>query len=292
LELKKKILQHSGSLYAVCYSKKLNLIFTGGADNIVASWDPVTFENTDFSIKTNSSVLNLTIVNENQLFIGLFNGDVHIIDLESKQEIKYITYHKKGVYTSLYDSKSNYLAIGSGDGNLSIWDCDNYELLLSQKISESKIRAIEMLDNVLYIGTTEGVLYLFDVVNMALLQRYVIGEEGINSLCPIPNKNSILLGGKDAHLTIYKAESNEIILRIPAHNWAVYKTILVGDKVYSCSRDKTIKEWDLETMNLIRRYSFPQVKGHTHSVNNLVYISDFNYIVSVGDDKAICIWSL
>ncbi|MFT6715433.1 MAG: WD repeat-containing protein 61 [Saprospiraceae bacterium] len=292
MELRKKILQHAGPLYAVCYTSKLDLIFTGGADNIVASWDPITFENTDFSIKTSSTILNLTIVNETQLFIGLFNGDVHVIDLETKKEIKYITYHKKGVYASLYNRKTNYLIIGSGDGNLSIWDCKNYDLLLSKKISDSKIRAITMVDNLVYVGTTEGVLYVLDVVDMSLVDSYNISEEGINSLSLIPQKNAILLGGKDAHLTMYSTSLNKVVLKIPAHNWAIYKVLVIENILITCSRDKTIKEWDLTTMNLIKRHGFPQVKSHTHSVNSMEYIAKHQLIVSVGDDKAICIWSL
>jgi WD40 repeat protein len=62
--LDQKHKKHSGSLYAVAFSSKLNLLFTGGADKIVASWNLETQENTPLSIKTDSAVLNLRYLND------------------------------------------------------------------------------------------------------------------------------------------------------------------------------------------------------------------------------------
>ncbi|MFT6747136.1 MAG: WD40 repeat protein [Glaciecola sp.] len=292
MELEKKILQHAGSLYAVCYSKKLDLIFTGGVDNVVASWNPRTFENTDFSIKTKSTILNLTIANEKHLVIGLFNGDIHIIDLVARKEIKYITYHKKGVFAARYNAANNCLIVGSGDGKLSIWNCDNYELLLSKQISESKIRAIEIHDDSAFIGTTEGVMYTIDINNLQLVATQQVNEEGINSLCYLPQKDAILIGGKDAHLKVFSLVKKSAVLDIAAHNWAIYKLIIIDGSLYSCSRDKTIKQWDVDTLELSKRYSYPEFKAHTHSVNNMAYVSKHNFLISVGDDKAICYWKI
>ena len=290
MEFEKKIMQHAASLYAICYSEKLDLVFTGGADNVVASWNPATFENTDFTIKTNSTVVNLQIINESQLFIGLFNGDIHIIDLDQKKEIKYITHHKKGIYASLYDVKSNRLVIGSGDGMLTIWDCENYELLLSQEVSTSKIRAVEIQDSEVYIGTAEGVLYVINIESLQLQSRNRVNDSGINSLCILPEKNAVLVGGKDAHIYVFNLEKNTVVLDIAAHNWAIYKMLIIDGKLYSCSRDKTIKQWNLISMDVEKRYCYPEFKGHTHSINNMVYVQKYNYLVSVGDDKAICYW--
>jgi len=292
MKIEKKILQHSGSLYATCYSEKLDLLFTGGADNIVASWDPKTFENTDFSIKTKSTVLSLTIVNEKHLVIGLFNGDVHIIDLEQKKEIKFITHHKKGVFAAKYDAVSNYLILGSGDGKMSVWNCETFELLLSKDLSDSKIRAIEIHQERAYIGTSEGVLYTINLKELILLDSQQVNEEGINSLCSLPTKNAILIGGKGAHLAVYSLEKKVAVLDIAAHNWAIYKLLVINEYLYSCSRDKTIKQWDINSLDLVERYSYPEHKAHTHSVNNLIYVKKHNYLVSVGDDKAICFWKL
>lgn len=290
MKLVKKIAQHSASLYAVCYSPELDLIFTGGADKIVASWNPTTFENTSFSIKTKSAVLNLTCLPNNRLFIGLFNGDFHIIDLSTKEEVKYFTKHKKGVYCcSVTDN--GLLVIGSGDGLVSIWNSEDYSLLFEKQICNGKIRAIESVGGNCFIGDSEGFLLNIDLETLALVNRKQIIECGISSLCYLPHKESIIIGDKDAGMHVYNVASGEILLSFPAHNWPIYQIIFDKDLgMFSCSRDKTIKEWNANSLDVMDRLAWPAHKGHTHSINNLCFSQHHKALISVSDDKVICIW--
>ena len=291
MQLLKKITEHSGSIYALAHDPNSDLLFTGGADKIVASWDLNTFKNTPFSIKTKSAVLNLNLINEQHLFIGLFNGDFHIIDIQNKQELKHFTFHKKGVFASTYSKEFNRLLVGSGDGNLSIWDTKTYTLLHSDKISEGKIRTIEIINSLAYIGTSEGYVLVIEINTLQQIASYKINEEGINTLCFLKQKNALLIGGKKASLFVFSLSKNETILEIPAHNWPIYKILNLESKgLFTCSRDKTIKQWNPENLELIKRYCFPEFKGHTHSINNLIYISSKKLLISAGDDKSWCAW--
>ena len=290
LRLTKKIIQHSASLYAASYSEKLDLLFTGGADKIVASWNPNNYENTNFSIKTQSAVLNLNVINEQHLFIGLFNGHFHIIDLDSKKEIKFITKHKKGIYASCINSKNKYLLVGSGDGALSIWDTEKFELVLEQKICEGKIRAIATNNDLAYIGTSDGKLLVVNLLDLTLIKSIQINDEGLSSIVHLTEKNALLLGGKNAWLYIFEESKSKVIHSFPAHNWAIYQLCQNDNYIFSASRDKVIKQWDKKTLGVVDKLCWPEHKGHTHSINNLLFINKHNTLVSVGDDKAICFW--
>lgn len=290
MNLIKKISKHAGAIYAVCFSEKLDLVFTGGADKIIASWNPVTHENTSFSIKTSSAILNLNTIGENFLLVGLFNGMIHVIDLNTKKEVKCIKHHQKGIFTSHYVPSKNLLLIGDGTGQLSIWDSTNYSLLINQKISTEKIRAISSNADNAYIGTADGLVYKIDLTDFTNVDQFRINEKGINSICLMKDKNVMVIGGKDAHLYLFDLVSKKIVHNVPAHNWPIYQVLEYNNLLFSCSRDKTIKQWDSTSMDLMNRYSFPHYKGHTHSINNLTYIPKYKTLVSVGDDKSICFW--
>lgn len=290
LKILKKISQHAGAIYAVAYCKKLDLILTGGADKVVASWNPNTFENTPFSIKTQSAIVTLQVINEKYLFIGLFNGHFHIIDIENKKEVKYFTKHKKGIYACTSEYNSNILIVGSGDGMISIWDIENFTLLFEQKIGNGKIRAIECINDKAFIGNSEGKILIVDLKDFKLMNSIDINSEGINSICYIASKNAMLVGGKNAWIYVFDIKNTKVVHSFPAHNWAVYKIINNKNSIYSCSRDKTIKEWDNKNLELKNRYCWPEYKSHTHSVNNMIYIENHEFIVSVSDDKSIIIW--
>lgn len=56
---------------------------------------------------------------------------------------------------------------------------------------------------------------------------------------------------------------------------------------YTASRDKTIKIWNFMTGNLLLEF-----KGHENWVKGLALIEDFDYLISIGEDKTIRIWDL
>ena len=217
---------------------------------------------------------------------------MHLIDLNKRKEIKYIKHHEKGVFASDSDPLNKLFAIGSGDGLLSVWDSENYEMVFSSVLDSAKIRAIVCHDNKMYIGTSKGLMYVLDNKTLVIEKSYIINETGINSLCFLPQKNAVLVGGKDAYFSIFSLDKKEIVFKVAAHNWAIYKILIANKHLYSCSRDKTIKEWDMHSLDPVKRYCYPDFKAHTHSVNNLVYIEKHAKIVSAGDDKAVCFWKL
>lgn len=296
-QLLKKYKKHSGSLYAVAYSKKLGLLFTGGADKIVATWDLDADENTPFSIKTDSAVLNLRLLNdEKHLFVGLFNGNFHVIDLETKQEIKFFPYHKSGVFSTCYIESQDILFVGAGDGTMSIWDTKTFELIKNFKISDGKIRAIQAYnvegdEGCVFIGTSEAKVYKIDFQDLGKAELFYKHDQPIYCLSFHPAKHALLIGDKNAHLTAVETKSAQAVLSLAAHNWPIYAIEWISDDVFAtCSRDKIVKIWDGNALEVKQRLSFPDHKGHINSINNLLYIPSEEKLVSIGDDKQICIW--
>lgn len=301
--IEQKHKKHSGSLYAVAFNTRLNLLFTGGADKVVASWDLEKKENTPLSVKTDSAILNLKFLNNEQhLFVGLFNGNFHIIDIDSRKEIKFFPYHKSGVFSSCYIAEHNLLFVGAGDGTVSVWDTNDFQLLKNYKIADGKIRAIQYFNKSVYIGNSEGMVYQ---IALEALDKAVLvfkHTSSIYSLAFHEQKNALLLGDKNAHLTALKlkpadASDQKIetlteLLTIAAHNWPIYSIEWTNENEFAtCSRDKIVKIWDATTLEVKQRLCFPEHKGHLNSINNLLFIPESQRIISVGDDKQIIVWS-
>jgi WD40 repeat protein len=292
-KLIKKINQHSGSLYAVNYWKSKNLLLTGGADKIVASWDLSSFENTPFSIKTNSAILALEITpDEKFLFIGLFNGNFHVIDLQTRAEVKFIPFHKTGLFAISYSDENKRLILGSGDGTYSVWDTQNFTLLDKGKLAFGKIRAIQQHNGKAVLGTSEGNIVEIDLQNFKVKNLFQLeNNNSIFSMLYYPNKKVWLVATKSAFIHAINLEQQKEIFSFPAHNWPVYKMEWIDNNfIATCSRDKTIKIWNAQNLEIHQRLEFNPHKSHTHSINNLLYISSLKRLISIGDDKSICIW--
>ena len=290
--LNQKHKKHNGPLYAVTYSERHKLLFTGGSDKIVAAWDLEKGENVPLSIKTESAILNFQLLNDDKhLFIGLFNGDFYVIDIDSRKEVIYSSDHKLGVFCSCYIKKRNMLFVGSGDGKLTIWDVAKNTLLQIHQFGKGKIRAIHNVDENVFIGNSEGEIFQINIFNLSSSDLFAEIQYPIFCLNSNVNNDVLLVGDKNAHLSGIDILTKTVIQSIPAHNWPIYKIEWLNpDEFATCSRDKIIKIWDAKSFKVKQRLCFPEFAGHINSVNNLVSIPSIKSVVSIGDDKQICLW--
>ena len=109
-------------------------------------------------------------------------------------------------------------------------------------------------------------------------------------MCFSRDSEFLYTGGKDAHLRCWNWKSGEEKITVPAHNYVIYDLILLdeGNVLVSASRDKTIKVWSAEDLRFQQRLDLKE-KGHRHSVNSLVKLSESSF-VSGSDDKKIIVW--
>ena len=89
---------HSASLYALAPGRTKGMLFSAGADKVVAEWDVNLPDPNPFAIRTERTVYSLLNLDRKQLVIGTIVGGMHIIDLETKQEIRHLKFHDKGIF--------------------------------------------------------------------------------------------------------------------------------------------------------------------------------------------------
>ena len=211
----------------------------------------------------------------------------------SREEIKFFPYHKSGVFSSNLVKERNLLFVGSGDGTISIWDTSEYKLIQNYKISKGKIRAIQQVNDAIYIGTSEGDLIKIECSDLSVANKINQHASAIYCLTKHKENNTLLIGDKDAHLSVYDLIKNKITISLPAHNWPIYGLEWIGNDFFAtCSRDKIVKIWDAQKLEVIQRLSFPNHKGHLSSINNLKYCENNQKLISIGDDKQICVWEI
>ena len=106
---------------------------------------------------------------------------------------------------------------------------------------------------------------------------------------------------------------------IPAHNYAIYSIVFSPDGKYfaTASRDKTIKIWDANNLNVLSRINKESFDGHINSVNKLMWTTSpksspresvlsrdqkglsnspagvvGSYLISASDDRKVMVWEI
>jgi len=288
MKKKLEIREHAQGIFAVCESK--NQIFTCSADGLVVSWDLLTGKQNRFVIKTSVPAYALA-ASDHLLFVGLNNGDLHWIDLSSKQEIKFFKQHKNSIFSLLHDGKSNRLISTDSDGYVGIWNIQKMSLDLFFQLPCGKIRATALNQDskLLALGGQNGMVYLFETEFFNEQHHFFAHQEGVTAIQFHPNENLILTGGKDAFLRVWDLSNFEKLKAFPAHLYAIYGIQFSPDFRYfaTCSRDKTIKIWSSEFYNCKKKLD-AKVGGHQHSVNSILWNS--LGLISVSDDRRILLW--
>jgi WD40 repeat protein len=134
---------HSGAVYSLAWDEQEQIVFSGGADKVVASWNVELTEQKKLTIRTSAPIYSLLVVPlSRRLFIGLSDGNLHVIDLDKRTEIASSHPHQGGIYDLAYDAKHDWVWSAGGDGWLHIWNATTAEKLRSIPFSQEKIRQI------------------------------------------------------------------------------------------------------------------------------------------------------
>ena len=283
---------HAAPIYAITPYKN-NCFFTGGADKIVALWDVEKKENLPFHIKVDFGIYHLHFSeNNNLLFISQSKGGVHVINTKEKKETAYLLGHKKGVYKTLVSAKHNVILCLGGDGLCSVWDLKTYKHVKTIPISSGKLRDAIIIDDHVWIGCGSGNLTQLNLINLTATKTLQIAKDAIYTILPHPkNSNILLCAGKDALIYASNLMTGQTFT-FPAHNFGIYKLLYIPNTnlIASCSRDKSIKIWDVTDYSFVQKLTFQNRIGHTNSINNMLLEPNTNTLVSVGDDKRIIAW--
>lgn len=288
----KKILEireHAQGIYDLAMSDSQS-VFTCSGDGFVVLWDLERGKQSPFIVKTSVPAYALAVSDE-LLFIALNNGDLHWVNLNSKEEIKFFQQHRSAIFCLVYEPKLKMLVSTDADGFVGIWDVEHMRLNLFFQLPTGKIRAVAFSDDakMLALGGQDGNIHLFETDFFNEVHRFYAHKEGVTSIAFHPGGQSLVTGGKDAHLRVWDLNNWSKLIAFPAHLYAIYGIVFSPDasKFASCSRDKTIKIWNAADFSMVQRLDV-KVGGHQHSVNAVHW--NEQGLISVSDDRRLICW--
>ena len=260
-------------------------IYTGGGDRVVCSWNSATGEQLPLSLKTDATVFCIH-QHKNLLLLGTTIGHVHIIDLDQKKEVKNLKLAKKEIFKFCNLQKANTLLVGDGDGFLHVLNLDSLQILRRIPIYDNMaIRAIFTNENSVFVAGASKQLLELDIEHLNVTYTYEV-PDSVYSIVSDPKKPVFYTGGKDGRIHAWKLGSTTPLLSIDAHNFGIYDLQLQDDKLYTCSRDKSIKRWNLKDLSF--DWKTQNLQGHSRSVNAIRNSKDT--LISVGDDGKVIFW--
>jgi WD repeat-containing protein 61 len=278
---------HQGSIYAIVATGRETFV-TAGSEGLLVQWDIRKPAEGELLAKIPGVVYSLLFF-ETFLLAGTTTGKIHVIDVEKRKELRILQYHQAPVFRIAWNENTRQFISLAGDGVVQIYD-DQLNPVKKITASSGKLRSIAFHEDEIAIGTAEGLIKTYSL-DLKLKQQWQTHQEGFNVNALYYSGSLLISGSRDAHLNVSDPLSGKLLESIPAHNYAIYTIAAAAGtsgNIATASRDKTIKIWNTDNMQMIQRLD-ASIGGHANSVNDLVWL-DGNTIISAGDDRVAISW--
>ena len=290
---------HTGSIYALEQGSRPRQFFSGGSDRQLVCWD-LDKPGDGESIAVIPGIIYSLRYHPGSdiLFAGQSQGGIHLLELSTKKELRFLAFHQGPVFDLLVAEKQQLLVSAGGDGTIHFIDLLHFRSQAAIEAGPVKIRCLMLNSGQdrLLAGCQDGRILVINMNSLTLEHQWQAHREGfsVNTMALLPDKRHFVSGGRDACINSYEENTGFSLLKqIPAHNYAVYHLLVSPDQHFlvSASRDKTIKIWDPVHLTVLKRLD-TSMGGHVNSVNRLWWSATDNLFISAGDDRTILGWKL
>jgi WD40 repeat protein len=287
---------HRDCVYTLEGATEPNQFFSAGGDGLVIRWDLTMPDVGELFAQVPASIYALCFDElRNQLWVAQNFEGIHLIDVETKQEIKSI----KITASSIFDIKihENNALIGLSDGTIVVMDVEEFVVRKHIKASDKSVRniAVNSIYGEFAVAYSDFSVKIFDLQDFSLKLVVSHHTNSVFTLRYSPDFQYLITAGRDAHLKILEVNNQYNLYQdIAAHLFAIndIKFSPNGKLFATCSMDKSIKVWDAEQFKLLKVIDKARHAGHGTSINKL-YWSNFNdLLISASDDKRISIWEI
>ena len=198
--------------------------------------------------------------------------------------------HTNYISTVVFSPNSRYLATGSYDYTIRMWDLENgstFHLLNSQVETEIRALAFSPDGEFLASGSSDGYARIWDVANENLIKTIAAHERSIRSLAFSPDGVFFATGSFDRTIKIWNAANGELIRTLTGHTRSIYSLCFLPDnrQLVSSSSDHTIRLWDVSNGNQLLN-----IHGHKSTIYNVRYSLNTNQFTSGSWDGTVKFW--
>ena len=204
---------------------------------------------------------------------------------------KTLTGHSDSVLSVAYSSDSRYLASGSGDNTIKIWEVAKGKELRTLTGHSSGVYSVVYSPDGRYLasGSGDNTIKIWEVAKEKELRTLTGHSSRSLSVVYSPDSRYLASGSIDNTIKIWEVATGKELRTLTGHFSGVYSVVYSPDGRYlaSASADNTIKIWEVATGKELRTLT-----GHSSRSLSVVYSPDSRYLASGSIDNTIKIWEV
>ncbi|NCR26553.1 MAG: protein kinase [Microcystis aeruginosa LE13-04] len=203
---------------------------------------------------------------------------------------KTLTGHSDCLDSVAYSPDGRYLASGSRDNTIKIWEVATGKELRTLTGHSEIVFSVAYSPDGRYLasGSRDNTIKIWEVATGKV--RTITGHSGwVFSVAYSPDGRYLASGSADKTIKIWEVATGKQLRTLTDHSMTVWSVAYSPDGRYlaSGSLDKTIKIWEVATGTELRTLT-----GYSIGVLSVVYSPDGHYLASGSNDNTIKIWEV
>lgn len=282
---------HTGPVYALECDEERKLLYSAGADGIVALWSCLSGKEALAVARTPTAVYAMRYVPQTQtLFVGQTSGLIYTLKPYEKKLLSSIQAHNAAVM-GIGSHPTDLEGWSSGkDGFFLYWDTASGKPTERVEVTETGLRGFVPLPKrrLFACAGRDGSAYIIDRDHKTIVKTLPVENQPLFSIAVSPDENTLWIGSHSGRIYVWNVEDWTLRAEWQAHSRAVNALALspTGKWLASAGRDRQVHLWDAQSGK--RLFS---LSGHLRSVNALRWV-DKEVLASAGDDGIVKIWHL
>lgn len=287
---------HQEGVYALSPAHDPQYFYSAGSDGFLVEWNVKDIKGGRLIAQFSNTVYALALhPTKNWLYVGQNTEGVHLIDLDTCQEIKSVKISQHLIFDiSFFQNK---IIVASGSGRVIVLNAETLETIKVLPLSSKNARtiAVNSLANEFAVGYSDKYIRVFDAKELSLKYEFKAHESSVFTLSYSHDCQLLFSGGKDAYLKVWDAKSYASLHNVVAHMHTINQLVFSPKGYFfaTCSMDKSIKIWSTDTLRLLKVIDKGRYQGHHSSVNKLLWLASFEgSLISCSDDRQITSWGV
>lgn len=300
----------SGAVQSVAFSPDGARLLSGGADHTLKLWDAASGQLVRSFLGHGHWVRSVAFSPDGTRLLS--SGDdrtLKLWDAASGQVVHTLEGHGRNVNSVAFSPNGARLLSGGSDKTVKLWDAASGQPIRTFEAHSSWVNSVAFSPDGTRlltggnVGTAkDSTVKLWDSATGQLIRSMsaasspsssdrsnaVIGRlSNVNAVAFSPDGARLLSGASDNTLTLWQAESGQVVRTFAGHAGPVESVAFSpdGTRLLSGSWDKTIKLWDAASGQLSRT-----LEGHAGWVKSVAFSPDGARILSGGNDSTARIW--
>jgi len=199
--------------------------------------------------------------------------------------------HGNGVTALAYSEDGRVIVTAGKDGTLKVWNASSSSLVRTIELDDGAAVSLALSGSRAVTGHADGAVVIWDFDKAEKIASFKRNDAEVWSVTFAGSPNRVAASSHDWKVTLWDAANPaQPVHVLDAHDNAAQAVAFFdsanGPMLATGGADKTVKLWNLDSMDQVRRY-----RGHRDFVTALAFSPNGRMLASAGLDGSIRLWS-